>query len=245
MAGILPVSPSDSTFVFEPQTFRGLYSVVEAGAVVADVGASFGVMTLLMATLVGDKGVVWSFEPNPDAVALGRILVDANGLSGNVKHCCMLVGEETRAQVDFFQVPGFESVASTRNSDIVHFHPRAERTLTRMAAIDDLGLGELSALKIDVEGGEFQVLVGAAKTIKSYHPYIVMETHGLEINGIAGSVRTVVEFLADEGYKLWDLSTLMPIEPKAYATAYGEVIGWLLAAQHLMASQVARLTASV
>jgi FkbM family methyltransferase len=51
-------------------------------------------------------------------------------------------------------------------------------------------------LKIDVEGFEMDVLRGAVKTIKRYHPKIIIETHTSKLR------KEVLSFLDDIGYKV-------------------------------------------
>jgi hypothetical protein len=41
--------------------------------------------------------------------------------------------------------------------------------------IDSFGFPEVSLMKIDVEGHEAEVLVGAANTIGAFHPVIIIE----------------------------------------------------------------------
>ena len=51
-------------------------------------------------------------------------------------------------------------------------------------------------LKIDVEGFEMEVLEGAIKTIKKYHPKIIIETHSRALE------KQTKEFLSRLNYKL-------------------------------------------
>ncbi len=51
-------------------------------------------------------------------------------------------------------------------------------------------------MKIDVEGFELEVLDGAIKTIKKYHPKIIIETHSRALE------KHTNEFLSKSGYKL-------------------------------------------
>ena len=51
-------------------------------------------------------------------------------------------------------------------------------------------------LKIDVEGFEMDVLRGAVKTIKRYHPKIIIETHTSKLR------KEVLSFLGSVGYKV-------------------------------------------
>jgi len=50
----------------------------------------------------------------------------------------------------------------------------------KITTIDSLGIGNVGLIKIDVEGYEYNVIMGAKKTIEKYHPIIVAELHSTE-----------------------------------------------------------------
>lgn len=56
----------------------------------------------------------------------------------------------------------------------------------RTVALDDLVTsGKLPApdvIKCDIEGGEYDALVGASETLANYGPTIFLATHGLEVH---------------------------------------------------------------
>lgn len=230
-AGIIPVSPAEADFAFEPEAFLALRACIAEGAEVLDVGASFGVMTSLMAKI--GAGHIWSMEPNPEALALGQLLASANQIEQRVEFRNTLAGEAPQEGVDFWQVPGFLSVASTRNPEIRLFHPDATKRSLPMIALDDLKLTQPSVIKIDVEGSEYQVLRGAKRVLAEFSPDLVIETHGLEINGIGGDLQALCGMLNASGYQLWDLKTSSAMSPAGYATTYREASGQLLASKRL------------
>lgn len=232
-AGILPVSPSVEPFHFESHCFRGLRAAIEPGAVVFDVGASFGVMTVQAAILVGANGHVVSFDGNPQAIQHAALLIDSNGLSQRVRQIHTLVGERSADDVPFFVVPGFASVSSTRNKEITCFHPDATQVQTRMIALDDFAPPSPDVIKIDIEGGEYQLIMGARRLLLRHHPDLIIETHALEIDGIAGSTLQLCQLLTDLGYDLWNLETNRPTTPREFAGAYATTIGNLLASRRL------------
>ena len=231
-AGILPLSPNDELFLFEPLCFRGIKATVEPDAVVYDVGASFGIMTVQLALLTGDRGTVISFEPNAAAATLAAQLVEVNGLQERVRQVNVLVGEKS-ARVPFFVVSGYESVASTRNKEIVQFHPNALRREVAMIAMDDFVGPSPSVIKLDIEGSEYQFLLGAQRLLTKHQPDLVIETHALEIDGIGGNTLELCRMLEAFGYSLWNLETNQPTDASTYASVHSTRIGYLLASCRL------------
>ncbi len=82
----------------------------------------------------------------------------------------------------------------------------------------------------DVEGSEYLVLRGAERMLAAHHPFLVLETHGKEIEGIGGSVAEVCGLLSGLDYDLFDLVECALADPQAFAAAHEEKIGYLLAA---------------
>ena len=64
--------------------------------------------------------------------------------------------------------------------------------------LDGLALDDVSAMKIDVEGAEQEVLRGALDTLRRCHPVLSIE---IEERHRAGSTRDVPELLRTLGYR--------------------------------------------
>jgi len=235
-SGILPVSPCDLDFAFEASTLLGLQAVLWPSATVFDIGASYGVMTVLAATLVGPEGCVHSFEAIQSVQNLGRELVVANGLAMRTKHVNVCVGERTGGPVDFYVISGFGSVASSRNAGITKNVPETQRIRVPLLALDDYCEAEQivpDCLKLDIEGGEYMALKGARQLLERRRPDLIIETHGLEIDGIGGSLSLMCHELGTLGYGLFDLESGNSVTPDEYSNQYRTGNGHLLASTKL------------
>jgi hypothetical protein len=60
-------------------------------------------------------------------------------------------------------------------------------------------------LKIDVEGYEYKVLVGAEKTIDKYNPLLFLEIHGHLLKLYNSTTFDVYNILNDYKYKIFDI----------------------------------------
>jgi FkbM family methyltransferase len=221
---------------FEPPAMIGLEAVLEAGDTAFDVGCSYGVFTCLMSRMAGPRGKIYSFEANQEVLSWTRQVLALNGLDAPSRliHAC--VGESTAGSVDFFHVPGPDSVASTRNPEIRAFHPAAAPLAVPLLSLDDFCEDlptQPRCLKIDVEGSECLVLRGATRLLGSQKPHLVLETHGLEVDGIGGSVAEVCRMLEELGYPLLDLGKGEIVDAAGYTRRYARQIGYLLASMKL------------
>jgi len=69
-------------------------------------------------------------------------------------------------------------------------------------------IDKIDAIKIDVEGMEYDVLLGGKLTLEKYHPLVYFETLPIFFTNKSYSIQTIYEFLASLGYKI-----VSPIKP--------------------------------
>lgn len=218
---------------FEAPAMRGLLATVAPGDTVYDVGMSWGIFTCILARIAGEKGHVHAFEANPEVLRGAREFIAANQFAPRVTLVLACAGDITGHPVRFHVVPGASSVASTRNRDIQSFHADAWPVMLPSISLDYYAALQPSppaCIKMDVEGSEYLVLRGAERLLADHHPYLVLETHGQEIEGVGGSVGEVCRLLAGLDYDLFDLEECALADPEAFARAHGGKIGYLLAA---------------
>ncbi|HMB07734.1 MAG TPA: FkbM family methyltransferase [Isosphaeraceae bacterium] len=84
--------------------------IVRPGDHVLDIGANLGLVTLQLAKLVGKRGVVHSFEPNPNIANLLRRSIERNELENVRLHTCALGTEEGTLDLSF---PGYNAGQGT------------------------------------------------------------------------------------------------------------------------------------
>jgi len=149
--------------------------LVKPGDVVMDVGANWGIHTLLLSKLVGPSGLVIALEPLPQAVDSLNWHLDANNCS-NVKAIDEAASDEDGQA--FFRVGESASTGALAEGEA---HPHRKQLTVRTRKLDslvaDLRISRLRLIKIDVEGGETKVLLGAQRTIQKYRPYLVIDLH--------------------------------------------------------------------
>jgi len=176
----------------EPEQTAAFVAEVKEGDTVFDIGANVGYYSILASGLVGKTGVVAAFEPSPRNLRFLQEHVDLNKTE-NVKimpfACSATSGIATfhngpnPAMGSLDQVGGEEITVVTETIDEV-----AEKTGLRP-----------DVMKIDVEGGEADVLKGAVRTIESNRPAIFLSTHSLDLR------TSCHEWLNERGYSLISL----------------------------------------
>jgi FkbM family methyltransferase len=174
-----------------------------------DAGAYVGRLTVPLTHLPASQVV--AFEPLPQAfVRLQQAVAAAWG--GEVPPHVTLRPEALaeRSGMTTISAPRINGVVQEEWASIAKDYgtlreadPRIEAVETRSVPslrLDDAGLTDVTAIKIDVEGAELEVLHGAWATLKRWHPCLSIE---IEERHRAGSTRAVPELLRELGYEGW------------------------------------------
>jgi FkbM family methyltransferase len=177
---------------YEQGTMHVIEKCLRAGDVFVDAGASVGQMSFHAARAVGASGEVLAFEPAPDRYADLVAGIGHNGLSNVRAYRAGLAADNgelglylrgSPSMADQKRTKDTLSVPVRRLDDVL-----AERSIQRVRFI-----------KIDVEGLEPEVLLGARQLLESPEPPIICYEYG-----IYRHAKPVHELLP--GYALYQLS---------------------------------------
>lgn len=158
-----------------------------------DIGACLGYFSLLASKLVGPKGGVHTFEPNPSLISLLRLNL---GGKPNVTVVNKAVsGASGTAQ---FHVAALPSIGTS--SIRADWHPKTELVTVETACLDDYCWSSGAfpdIIKLDVEGVEDEVLKGAERLFREKSPVLIMEVFAPLIE----SDRNALRMLRERGYE--------------------------------------------
>ena len=184
-----------------------LRSTLNAGDRVVDVGGNIGMVTLLLARNVGPKGLVQTFEPNPECCSRLREMLALN-------------------PIDWVTVYplGLSDAASTERLAILHDHsgvgtlgalsPEEELAITSTTEVavargDDILLEDhrpIKLMKIDVEGYEVKALKGMTLSLERDHPLVVLETIDGHLRRAGSSAEELFELMQSRGYEAYAMT---------------------------------------
>jgi FkbM family methyltransferase len=138
-----------------------------------DVGAHIGLYAVRAARELGDRGRVLAFEPNPSARAQLEENLALNDRSNVIVVAAAAAAASGRAtlHVPATADPSFSSLEGGRFAEGA---PVEIETETIDTAVAGRALSP-SVIKIDVEGGELDVLRGAERTIDEFRPAVLVE----------------------------------------------------------------------
>jgi FkbM family methyltransferase len=182
--------------VYEPALQEVLAAHLGRGGSFYDVGAHIGFFSLIAARLVGESGAVFAFEPDPENARR----IEQHSLRAGFPQICVLpVAVWSQSTTVPFQ---HNCDFSSHNTGFVGtWSP--ERSLEETIKVKAVTLDEFAEshraptlIKVDVEGGEVDVLKGAERIFSKARPALICEVHNQDASS------SVEAYLAEKGYSL-------------------------------------------
>ena len=159
----------------EPPDMAFFMHFLRPGDLFLDVGANLGAYSILSGALAGAD--VLAFEPSPDTYALLKDNLKLNGLETRLGAINAAVGARL-GQIQF--TVGLDAL------NHVSLETGANTMTVPVVTLDDAIPKRLvSAIKIDTEGYELEVLKGAQRVLTGTHPCAVQIEVGTSIQGRA------------------------------------------------------------
>lgn len=157
--------------LYEPE-LAYLEEILSPGKVFIDVGANFGVYTLVASKLVGETGSILAFEPTAQSFATLRRNIELNHFSNVRAFQVALAQERSKAWLYY----GWDPVGNSLGKD-PHYDNEGEEVQieTLDKVLQENGIDHVDAIKIDVEGAEELVLRGAAGCLTTQRPIVIFE----------------------------------------------------------------------
>jgi FkbM family methyltransferase len=187
--------------IFDKIVPETLWRLLDTGEVAIEVGANIGQNCSAMAAKVGSTGRVIAFEPHPEIFTeLQRNRERWRSADfAPVQLECFALGQ--REEEGFLDVS--EDFAHNRGSAALQTQAgRGKSIAVRVRPLDEFleGVNEIGVCKIDVEGSELQVLLGAEKTLQRRAVRDIVFEDFDEAPG------PVMKFLQQHGFTIFALS---------------------------------------
>ncbi len=213
---------------YEPDVRAALRHFLEPGATFVDCGANIGYFSVLAGHLVGPSGRVVAIEANPATRRLLETNLKANGLG--VPVACALVAETGEVTL-FVPREGGDVYSCLRTGGLVQ-GTEVEAIRVPGRTLDDvvssMELDRLDLLKIDIEGGELDVLQSARHVLRYLRPVVVCEYGANTWPAFNATATQLLELLAQVDYSVgvFDVEgkRVLPVEDSVWDSPYANLI---------------------
>lgn len=160
---------------YEPDVAAALTRILKPACTFIDCGANTGYFSAIAGRAVGSNGTVVSIEPNPKTFSLLKANLELNhfGIALNcavTEHpgtCTLFIPDDRGDSFGSLRKGGLVGETNTKSLII------DSRTLDEIA--ETLSLSRIDAIKIDVEGGEMQVLKSGVNALLRRRPVVIFE----------------------------------------------------------------------
>ena len=173
---------------YEDEGIRFVRGVLRPGDVAVDAGAHIGFFTMHMAAQVGPAGKVYAFEPfDANADLLERSIAE-NRFADRIVFQRAAVGRTSGTAMLTFPVETLNSGGAYLLRDGTQ--PLAGNRTQRvpLVALDEAALARpVRLIKMDVEGAEPQVVMGATRLLTEDRPTILSELHPTQLERASGT----------------------------------------------------------
>jgi len=186
----------DSSWAIETPNFCKKY--LKSGDTVLDVGANIGTVTLQASVCVESSGRIYSIEPHPQIFKFLNENIKLNNFE-NVKLFNIAVGDKSGTILFSNQKSDCQNKIMLEKSN--------ETIEVPIKLLDELTTEEpeINLLKIDVEGFEKFVLLGAKKTLEKTN-CVYIETIEKLYNYYNYDRKKIFKILHDYGFELFTIS---------------------------------------
>jgi FkbM family methyltransferase len=197
---------------FQNHVLRNRFTELCADAVMIDVGANFGVMTVGLAQAC-PKGKVFAFEPTHYALArLKRNLQLNPELASRVEVINSFVSKQSDANASIIAYSSWKVDGKQTGAEHpVHLGTPQSAEGVPAISLDDFcsqrHLERLDYIKIDTDGHEYEVLLGAREAINRYRPLVLFEIGQYVMDENNTNFSLYLEFFTQSHFNLFDTKT--------------------------------------
>lgn len=165
----------------EQPVIQNLVQNTESSDVFFDIGADFGIYSCLLGRIVGSEGVI-PFEPYQPRVARLELNLGHNDLDCSIVTRALGSAEGT--------LEGYSKVFERDQPNVV----------SGDELVDSNEVPAPTVLKVDVDGGEVNVLDGLRDTLRNFVQLIVVEVHPRQLQAYSNGPDQVATILEETGF---------------------------------------------
>jgi FkbM family methyltransferase len=189
---------------YERHIVKLMKRLLKPGDVAFDIGANIGCHTLIMSSLVGKDGEIFAFEPHPTVFEKLRDNLDLNRADNVVPLRYAIAAESGDAILysfdEAFANQGMSSLSPLNEPRAVLRFSVVCKTVDEMA--ESRHLDRLDFIKIDTEGHETSVILGAQESLARFKPPIILEYNRKAWERAGKGFEDMLILFSEIGYEL-------------------------------------------
>ena len=188
----------------EQDEINTMQIILGPGMRVFDIGANQGIFTIIASRRVGPLGRVYAFEPVPSQYQMLKLNCRLNGLKNVVTES--LAVSDRVGTAEFFEVgqdqANYSSLKPPASDVKTPFYQTIVKTVDLLFYMSEKGIDCVDFIKIDVEGGERDVIAGGESLWRSESaPIVLMEINDLRTERWGYRATEILRYFEKLGYR--------------------------------------------
>ncbi len=179
-----------------------ILQAMPADGVFIDIGANIGLFSLFVARLF-PRARVFAFEPHPRLHRCIQKTAHDAKLSHLEAHQACVSRADGQIQL---LINSNDSGGHTTDASQIRDSEKQSELTVKAAALDrfvkDKNLGRIDVIKIDVQGAEWDVLLGAQESLRRFKPKILVEMDNHRVVNADSQVQSIQKLFSDIGYQV-------------------------------------------
>jgi FkbM family methyltransferase len=163
---------------YQKENFNFLKSCCGEGATILDIGAHIGIFSIMAAKTAGEYGKIFAFEPSPGTADILQQTIRINELGKLINPVIQAMGKEVGRQ-DFYisdaEAYSGNSLVQYKQGNKPHIVQVEVNTIDNFVMTKKLS--KINFINIDVEGAEYDTLLGGVQVFKKYKPHFIVAIH--------------------------------------------------------------------
>ncbi len=182
---------------FESENIETVIKLLPLNAVVIDIGANFGVYSVLIASILSDSQV-HSFEPVPQTAELLMLNAERNRVDSRIFINNVAVGNQGGSLLITTDRYAGNYLVTQNDYDGC----KQEVPVIRLDDyVSERGLHRIDFIKCDVEGAELLVMKGANNLLTLARPIVMLEIADEWVNRFGYTSQEIFNYMSSFGYE--------------------------------------------
>lgn len=201
---------------------------LKPGMTAFDIGGNIGEITMLFSHFVGTEGVVHTFEAAPATFIKLEKIVELSGMNNIVLNNLAVSNETGMKSFNIYpeEYSGWNTFADRPLEKYgINLKP-VEKKMIQTETIDhyckEKKIDKIDLLKIDVEGAEMNVLLGAEKMFAEKRITCCVFEYGQTIYDMGNSKEEIIKFFNEVGYMIKNICPGSDSFPHNLSNGYAE-----------------------
>lgn len=186
-----------------------LLDIVKPGDTVVEIGANYGYYALLMGQKLKGNGKIYAFEANPVVYDKFSQSVNLNGLQDTIIPHNIAVGNTHANAYIVYDTSdigtGYLITDASKLSEVRAPWVYKEIPVTPLIDALPKELTKVDVLRMDIEGSEFMVLMGAKHLIENNPKLVIVTEWDNRYLQRYGKVEDLVSYLSEQKFRFWGI----------------------------------------